>query len=379
MTHEPEQARSLHRVDRARPHPRRVAAVAVLALLAATAGCKKKDAAPPTAAQEIARSVSVARVELRAIRGHAEAVGLLVPREEAAVSSELSGYRVAEVLVEEGAIVKKGDVLARLDDTLLRARIAQARASAEQAQGEAKRVEGLDGTGVLSDEDIAQRRSQSKVAEAQLNDLTTQAEQLTLRAPVAGVVLERNLRPGAVAAAGGDPMFRIARDQLIELDAEISEESLAGISVGSKAHVTLPSGLGFDGEVRLVLPTIDPQTKLGRVRVRLPVNPALRAGGFAQATFDAASQPVPSVPEKAIQFEASGPQLTVIDKDNRARRMAVRTGARANGYVELLEGPAAGTQVALGGGAFLLDGDLVDPASVSPAPAPAAAAPAPKP
>lgn len=362
------------RVHRRRFRPYVVALLLLPALLSAS-GCKKKEG-PPPAVEEIARAVTVAQVELRAIRGNAEAVGLLVPREEAAVSSELSGYRVAEVLVEEGAIVREGQILARLDDTLLRPRIAQARASADQARAEAQRVNGLDGTGILSDEDIAQRRSQARIADAQLSDLTTQAEQMTLRAPVAGVVLERNVRPGSVASAGGDPMFRLARDRLIELDAEISEASLAGISVGSKARVTLPAGMAFDGEVRLISPRIDPQTKLGRVRVRLPVDEALRAGGFAHATFEAASQAVPSVPEKAIQFEASGPQLTVIGDDNRATRMPVRTGARGSGYVELLDGPPVGARVALGGGAFLLDGDLVDPGTVKPLP-PAAASPAP--
>ena len=183
-----------------------------------------------------------------------------------------------------------------------------------------------------------------------------------------------------MANAGGDPLFRIARDRLIELDAEISEESMGGVDVGSKAKVSLPSGRDFDGEVRLVSPRIDPQTKLGRVRVRLPVDPALRAGGFARAEFTSASTPVPSVPEKDIQFEASGPQLTVIGDDNRARRVPVRTGARGHGFVELLEGPPAGARVALGGGAFLLDGDLVNPtaaAAAMPKPAtPEAAKPA---
>ena len=127
----------------------------------------------------------------------------------------------------------------------------------------------------------------------------------------------------------------------------------------------MPGGETFPGEVRLISPRIDPQTKLGRVRVRLPVDPSLRAGGFASASFQREAQPVPAVPEKAVQFEASGPLVTVIDADNRAQRMSVRTGARADGYVELIEGPAAGTRVALGGGAFLLDGDLVDPVAAS--------------
>lgn len=191
---------------------------------------------------------------------------------------------------------------------------------------------------------------------------------MTVRAPVAGVVLERTVRPGDVAGAGGDPMFRIARDRLIELDAEVAEDALAAIQIGTKVSVTLPTGVALEGTVRLISPRVDPQTKLGRVRVALPIDPALRPGGFARASFQRDVQPVSAVLEKAIQFEASGPLLTVIGANNRAQRVQVRTGARADGYVELLEGPLPGTRVALGGAAFLLEGDKV-------APTPAAAAP----
>ena len=140
-----------------------------------------------------ARSVSVAQVVLRPMAGIFAASGLLIPREEAAVGSELSGYKVANVLFEEGALVKKGEPLAILDSALLQAKIIQAgagveqsKAQAAQARSEADRVAGLDGTGILSDEQINSRRSQSKtanaavkVAEAQLNDLHTQ-ERLSL-------------------------------------------------------------------------------------------------------------------------------------------------------------------------------------------------------
>lgn len=331
----------------------RLIALALVAAIAAA--CSDKEAPPPK--ENPARAVSVAQVELRPISGLATATGLLVPREEAAVGAEQAGFRVAEVFVEEGATVRAGQPLARLDDALLRARVAQARATAEQAQSEANRVRGLDGTGVLSDEEIAGRRSQAKIAQAQLGDLTAQADRMIVRAPVSGLVLERNVRPGAVS--GGDPMFRIARDQLIELDAEVAEDALAAIALGSSVTVSLPARETLEGEVRLISPRVDPQTKLGRVRVRLPINPALRAGGFATANFQRQAQPVPSVPEKAVQFEASGPLVTVIGADSRAKRVPVRTGTRANGYVELVTGPPVGTRVALGGGAFLIDGDLV--------------------
>jgi len=239
----------------------------------------------------------------------------------------------------------------------------QATAQAEKAQSEADRVKGLEGTGVLADEDIANRRSQSRIAKAQLQELKTQSARMTVRAPVAGMVLERSVRPGSVS--GAEPMFRIARDGLIELDAEVPESAILDIEEGSSVQVQLANGKTLDGKVRLISPRIDPKTKLGRVRVALPMDGALRAGGFARASFARSAQTIAAVPEKAVQFEASGPLVTVIDADNRAHRVNVRTGARAGGYVELVQGPPVGSRVALGGGAFLLDGDLVTPVNDS--------------
>ncbi len=362
------------------------------AVLALTAACSNKpESAEPMADGTGARAVSVATVELRPMAGTLTASGLLVPREEAAVGSELSAFRVAEVLVDEGASVKKGQVLAHLDPGLLLAKIAQAEASvaqakaqAVQARAEAARVDGLDGSGILSDEQIGSRRSQAQsanaavqVAAAQLNELRTQQRRMVIRAPVAGTVLERMVRPGDVASPA-QPMFRIARDGLIELDAEVPEDAMAAISVGEAATVELPSGVELSGTARLLSPRVDPQTKLGRIRVRLPIHAELRAGGYARAVFSRTATPVPAVPEKAVQFEASGPLLIVVDKDNRARRVSIKTDTRADGFVAIEQGPPVGTRVALGGGAFLLDGDLVDPVSGKPT-TQAAASPAPMP
>ncbi len=202
-----------------------------------------------------------------------------------------------------------------------------------------------------------------QVAQAQLDDLRAQQQRMEIRAPVAGRVLERTVRPGDIAAMS-QPMFRIARDGLIELDAEVPEAGLAAIRQGDAASVTLPSGAELTGSTRRISPRIDPQSKLGRVRVALPLDTALRAGGFASVVFSRDAQPVPAVPEKAVQFEASGPLLIVIDAANRARRVPVRTGTRDDGFVALEDGPPVGTRVALGGGAFLLDGDKVDPVAM---------------
>ncbi len=219
--------------------------------LAVMAGCSGTSESPKRAAQASdARTVSVAQTVLRPMSGTFTASGLLIPREEAAVGSELSGFAVQHVLVEEGANVKKGQILARLDAGLLKSKLAQASANVTQAKAQAA----------------------VRVAQAQLNDLRTQSNRMVIRAPVAGTVLERNVRPGEVSAAG-QPLFRIARDGLIELDAEIPEDQLAQLTVGTKAQVFLPSGHQASGSVRLVSPRVDPQTKLGRLRVAHQVTP----------------------------------------------------------------------------------------------------------
>jgi len=322
---------------------------------------------------ETARAVTVATVELRALASSATASGLLVAKEEAAVGAEQPGYRVLNVLVEQGAWVRAGQPLTILDQSVLRTRLSQALAQAENAKSEAERVTGLDGTGVISDEDISNRRSRARVAQAQLRELQTQAAQLTVRAPVAGIVLERTVRPGSVSS--GEPMFRIVRDGAIELDAEVPEAVIFGISLGTAATVTLTNGEALNGKVRLISPLIDSATKLGRIRISLPRHSDLRVGGFASASFGQENPAVMVVPEKALQFEASGPQVTMVDEQNRARRIPVHTGVRVNGYVELTKGPPVGSLVALGGGAFVLDGDLVKPVLTTNTSAPVALLP----
>ncbi len=348
-------------------HPpcRSVAPLILLALLGACHSQPEKVALPdPT--------VSVAQVRSTSLRGDFSASGRLLPREEVAVASELSGYRIARVAVEEDANVRAGQVLAELDDTLLRSQITQARAqlaqqevAAERSAQEAGRVAGLDNQGVLSQEAIMQRRLTARssnaavdIAKAQLNDLLIRDERLVIRAPTSGRVLQRSARPGDTSAAG-TVLFTIARDNLIELYAEVPEATIGKIGVGNPVRVTLASGEVLNGTVRLRGARVSDQTGLAIVRVALPVNIALRPGGFAKAQFTGAGANVLAVPERAVQFDANGASVFTVGKHNRVHRQSVSTGRRVDGMVELLSGPPAGTRVALGGSAFLLEGDEV--------------------
>ncbi|MFL5298111.1 MAG: efflux RND transporter periplasmic adaptor subunit [Phenylobacterium sp.] len=355
-----------------------------LAAALALGGCKP----PPPKATEAqqARAVTVARVEMRPISGALAASGDLVSREEAAVYPEVAGFRAAAVLVDVGQTVRKGQTLVQLDPTMIRAQLsqqealaAQAEANALQAEEQASRVKGLDNEGVIAQEAIDQRRFQARAARATANaqaaalrDMRTRVTKLSVGAPVSGLVLEKNVRPGDMSALGGaTPWFRLARDSQIELAAQLSESDLAKVRPGQHAEVTLPSGMVVPGVVRLVSPQVDPQTKLGIVRVSLPVNRDIRAGGFARAVFTDVSGVVPAVPETAVRYDADGAAVMVIGPDNRVHRAPVQAGQRGGGMVQLVKGPPVGARIVQNAAAFLLDGDLVRPSD-----APAGAAPA---
>ena len=358
-----------------RPLPVRPSLVAALCATAAVAtACQRPAASAAAASAAAAPTVTVAPVRRADLHGGLEASGVLVSREEAAVNTELNGYRVDRVFVDQGAQVSAGQPLAQLDDTLLRSQIAQQRAvvaqqkvASERSAEEARRVQGLDNAGVLPQEQIAERRlaartSQAVVAaaQAQLDDLNTRERMMTVRAPVGGMVLSRAVRPGDVAGPT-TTMFRIARGAIVELNAEVPEGDLGGVHAGDRADVRLPSGAAVTGVVRLVSPEVDANTKLGRVRVTLPVRSDLRPGGFARATFAGAVHPAVVAPESAVRFDADGASVLVLGGGNHVRRVPVRTGLRQNGLVEILSGPQPGARVLLGGGAFVLDGDLVRP------------------
>jgi HlyD family secretion protein len=349
-------------------------AVAVALCLAASAGlsaCQKPSAPTP---QQQARAVSVVRVELRPIAGGLVTSGVLTPRQEVAVSADLTGYRVAQVLVEEGASVRAGQPLAVMDSSILAAQLAQQRAllaeqvaNADQREAEAARVKDLDGQGVLSQEQLDARRFAARNARAAANaqgaavrEMETRLEHLTVRAPVSGLIIQRNVRPGDISG-GSTPWFRMATDSQIELWADVAEADFVQMHPGLAAKVTLADDTLVDGAVRLVSPRVDSTSRLGAVRISLPVRPDIRAGGFAKASFIDLSRAVPTLPETAVRYDANGASVMVVGANGRVSQVPVSTGQRGGGSVELLVGPAPGAVVVAKAAAQLLPGDYVKP------------------
>jgi HlyD family secretion protein len=181
-----------------------------------------------------------------------------------------------------------------------------------------------------------------------------------LRAPVTGRILQRSVRPGEISG-GGQPYFRIARDGLVELDAELPDTRLSQIKVGQAVKVTLPTGEVLDGKVRFISPRVEQATGLGRARVELAYNEALRPGSFARADFDGAAKGVLTVSASAVRYESGQTMLMVVDAENHVRATPVKLGSHMGDFVEVESGVAAGARVLEKGAAFALDGDVITP------------------
>ena len=348
---------------------------AIAALLAlGLAACHPPQAAP--VAQQAARTVSVVRIETRAIAGGVVTSGLLIPRNQVQINADLAGYRVSKLYVDEGDWVKAGQPLIEMDPSILKAQLdqqlalaRQSQAAADQRNAEAARVVGLDKSGVLAAEQVSDRRFTAATAnagaKAQLaaaDEMKTRLEHLTIRAPVSGQIIQRNVNLGDISGgSGASPWLMMAEDGQIELYADVAEADFDQMKPGLKAKVTLADDQVVDGVVRLVSPRVDSTNRLGKVRISLPVRPDIRAGGYARASFTDLGRAVPALPETAVRYDANGASVMVVGTDNRVSLVPVRTGERGGGYVELLSGPEPGAVVVAKAGAQLLPGDYVKP------------------
>lgn len=302
--------------------------------------------------------------------------GSLAARREMPVGVAGEGGMVTRVLVEPGSWVGAGQVLATVDRSVqtntaesLAASVRVAEADARLAQAELERAQKLVSGGFISKADIDRRtatRDQAvarvRVARAQLGETSARNRRLDIRAPAAGLVLTRGVEPGQIVSSGSGVLFRIAAGGQMELRTQLAESDLQKLRAGVFAEVT-PTGtnLVFKGEVWQVSPVIDPQSRQGIARIALKYDAALRPGGFASARIIAGGLTAVILPQSAVQSDAKGNFVYVIDDKSQAVRVAVTTGEVTESGVVIAEGLTGNERVVLTAGAFLTAGQKVNP------------------
>jgi multidrug efflux pump subunit AcrA (membrane-fusion protein) len=236
--------------------------------------------------------------------------GFIVPKREAVVGADQEGSKVTDLFVREGDIVTENQELARLS-------------APPQQQGQQQQGGGRTGP-------------------------------VSLRAPAAGLVTEVRTIVGAPASPQAGPMFRIAVNNEIELDAEVPSVHIPKLNPGATARISRDGAPDLVGRVRLVSPQIDRTSQLGKVRIALTSNPSLKVGMFARANIDAKRSCGVAVPHTAID------RLTVqVVKGNTIETRKVRVGLSSETSTEILEGLDVGEVVVADAGTSLHDGDQI--------------------
>ncbi|MGH8260504.1 MAG: efflux RND transporter periplasmic adaptor subunit [Steroidobacteraceae bacterium] len=352
-------------------------AIALLAVLAAVR-YTGESSAPLEGAAGAIPLVSAWPPGLSPVTAAVSFTGAINARYDLPIGTEGETGRITDVYVDAGAHVRKGQVLARLDDSILEPQVVrlaatldEARANAELAQAEYARAQAVQSAGALSAEDIEKRRAAAvtaaaevKVAEAQLAEYRARLSHTVVRAPADGIVLTRSAEVGQIATPGGTALFRLAKSGEMEMRGQVAEQDMPSLRVGQPAVVHL-TGIDkpFHGRIRLLGAVIDPQTRLGEIRVALDSDPDLRPGAFARGDVVVGRGRRPVVPQTAVLSDGQGTFVYVVDANQRVERRAVRVTNTTPDGVVIGAGLSGREPVVMTAAAFLRPGESVRIAS----------------
>ena len=322
--------------------------------------------------------VSAAVPGVSAITSTVAFTGTINARYDMPIGTEGETGRVSAIYVEAGDHVKAGQLLAQVDESILRpqvdrlaATLEEAKANAGLAAAEYARAQGVEAAGALSKEDIEKRRAAAvtaaaevKVAGAQLAEYQARLSHTQVRAPVDGVVLTRAAEVGQIVTPGGNAMFRLARGSEVEMRALTAEQDLPTLRVGQSANVYL-TGVEkpFVGKVRLLGAIIDPQTRLGEVRIQLQPDPQLRPGAFARGEVVVGKGERPVLPQTAVLSDEKGTYVLLVTADNHVERRSVHVSdTNAKGLI-IASGLTGSERVIMTAAGFLRVGERVEVAA----------------
>jgi HlyD family secretion protein len=326
-------------------------------------------------------TVSVTEVGISTVPTTVSIIGTIAARYDMPIGVEGDAGQVSAIYVEAGDHVKRGQVLARLNVSVLEPQVAnlqaaleESRADADLAGAEYHRAEAVGASGALSVEETQRRKSAAvtaeakvKVAAALLAEAQARLARTAVRAPADGIILTRNVEVGQTATPGGEALFRMSENGEVELRGQVAEQDLPLLKVGQAVNVRL-TGLSkvYEGHIRLLGAIIDPQTRLGMARVALTPDPNLRPGAFARAEVTVSNADREVLPQTAVLSDDKGSYVMIVNAQHKIERRAVRVSGMVAGGVTIAEGIGGKEQVVATAGAFLQEGELVNPVSSAP-------------
>jgi len=304
------------------------------------------------------------------------ASGPLAAKRDQPVGIPGQGGRVVRVLVDAGSWVRAGQVLAIVDRSVqaqqaaqLAAQVQAARANAALAQSNYERAVALKGRGFVSQAEIDSKKAsrdaayaQVRVAQATLAAQRAEIGRLNVVAPASGLILARSVEVGQVVSPGSGALFRLAEGGQMEMRAQLSQQDLAFVHAGMTASVTpVGSQSSVQGSVWQVAPVIDPQSRLGEVRIAIPYVPAIRPGGFAEASITSGTTAAPLLPQSAVLSDDKGNYVYIVNAKKEVERRNIQIGTVNDNGVTIASGLSGNESVVVSAGPFLSPGQKVNP------------------
>ena len=285
----------------ARANPRRKwllgAAVAAVVIAVAAAVWMSKASSPKAMAPLASRAsiplVSVVTPGMQPVSTQVTFTGTIEARHQLPIGNSGDTGRIVAVYVQVGDHVRRGQLLAKIDDSVLAPQVAQLTAALDQARAQAalsaaeyRRGVAVGPAGGLSAQDIEKLQATSimdaaniKVVAAQLAVMRAKLALTRIVAPVDGIVLSRNAEVGQIAGSGGSALFDLEDAGQVEMIGQVAEQDMADLKVGQTASVYLIGNPHpFAGRIWLLGAVIDPQSRLGEVRIALTPRPRAAAG-----------------------------------------------------------------------------------------------------
>ena len=352
------------------------AGVAIAVAIAAAAWMSRASAPKPVtlASSTSIPLVSVVTPGIQPVASDVSFTGTIEALHELPIGNSGDTGRVVAVDVQVGDHVKRGQVLAQLDDSVLAPQVAQLSASLDQAHAQAalsaaeyRRGVAVGPAGGLSAQDIEKLQAASvmdaaniKVVAAELAVMRAKLALTRIVAPVDGLVLTRAVEVGQIAASGGPALFDLEDSGQVEMIGQVAEQDMAALRVGQRAAVYLIGNpQPFVGRIWLLGAVIDPQSRLGEVRIALTPNPALRPGAFARSLVTLARARRPVLPQTAVMADNDGSYVYVVAGNGQVQRRPVSVGGVIADGVVITAGLSGREHVVSVDGGFLHSGEKV--------------------
>ncbi|HEY5603810.1 MAG TPA: efflux RND transporter periplasmic adaptor subunit [Gammaproteobacteria bacterium] len=329
-----------------------------LVLLTATA-CSKEAAEKPAKKNRdhLVEAVVVARSSLGVewLR-----TGTLRARREVAMHNQEEG-EIIQLPYFEGDLVKKGDVVVRLDDKLLRSQLSRAKATRNQADQDLKRIQNLFKKKLVSDEELNRAETALEVAKADEEVLATRISYTTIASPMNGIVSARLSEPGNIAERYTH-LLTISDPTSLITEVTLSELLISQLSLNHPVEVTVDA-LGdktFEGKVVRIFPNLDPVTRQGTVEVELkPVPQGASPGQLCRVKLTTLAAERMMIPFGALRRDQKGEYVVTLDAEGKVQHAPVVVGLRIGEQIEILKGLEDGQQIVTKGFLDLAPGKKV--------------------